>query len=532
MSNKSSSSHSPLVYINVASELPIKLSGANYSSWARQFHSLVVGHGLFGYIDGTSLPPTDDVTSAAFQHWIRQDQLLFHAILASVQEETVAPLILTSPSARDAWLILKRLYARSSQSRVNELKEKLSRLARGKDESVLEFMTSLKRIANDLFIIGHPIDESQLVLRALDGVGAEFKDLVAAIRARDDTPISFFELFEELVEFETFLRREEVGDTTSVAVAPVVVCQYCDEPGHSAKTCQRIINPPQRFLTTGQITNAFKNMSFSKFYQNHNFNIYGDGSEMNFIRGTVMAIVLLLQPIVLLFKLLFGRRAQDAPQQLQAIDHSAIVPATVVADSEDRIKNGNNISQQSDDTGSASPSGPPAGSNSGDDDSILFPLPFAEYEVFLSFRGPDTRHQFTDILYRFLVRLKVRTFRDDDELRKGEGIWPSLVKAIGQSKIHVPVMSETYAHSKWCLMELSEIAKRRKQEKGHIVLPIFYMTNPRDVRHQTGPYQSAFQQHDRDFDSGTVQEWRDALNEIGALKGWHVKSKDEYESST
>ncbi|CAI0418272.1 unnamed protein product [Linum tenue] len=249
---------------------------------------------------------------------------------------------------------------------------------------------------------------------------------------------------------------------------------------------------------------------------------------MNFIRGTVMAIVLLLQPIVLLFKLLFGRRAQDAPQQLQAINHSAIVPATVVADSEDGIKNSNNISQQSDATGSASsPSAPPAGSNSGDDDSISLPLPFAEYEVFLSFRGPDTRHQFTDILYRFLVRLKIRTFRDDDELRTGEGIWPNLVKAIGQSKIHVPVMSETYAHSKWCLMELSEMAKRRKQEKGHIILPIFYMTNPRDVRHQTGPYQSAFQQHDKDFDSGTVQEWRAALNEIGALKGWHVKSKDE-----
>ncbi|CAN0842385.1 Disease resistance protein L6 [Linum grandiflorum] len=57
----------------------------------------------------------------------------------------------------------------------------------------------------------------------------------------------------------------------------------------------------------------------------------------------------------------------------------------------------------------------------------LLTLPTGEYEVFLSFRGPDTRHQITDIIYRFLVHLKIRTFRDDDELRKGEGIWPNLV---------------------------------------------------------------------------------------------------------
>ncbi|CAN0841941.1 Disease resistance protein L6 [Linum grandiflorum] len=157
----------------------------------------------------------------------------------------------------------------------------------------------------------------------------------------------------------------------------------------------------------------------------------------------------------------------------------------------------------------------------------LLTLLTGEYEVFLSFRGPDTRHQITDIIYRFLVHLKIRTFRDDDALRKGEGIWPNLVRAIGQSKIYIPIFSESYAHSKWCLLELAEMVERRRQDGRHIILPIFYMVDPGDVRRQTGPYRDAFEQHERKFDQRTIQIWKEALCEVGTLNGWHVKNNDE-----
>ncbi|CAL1375947.1 unnamed protein product [Linum trigynum] len=171
-------------------------------------------------------------------------------------------------------------------------------------------------------------------------------------------------------------------------------------------------------------------------------------------------------------------------------------------------------------------------SNSIDDaspekDSGSLPLPTGEYEVFLSFRGPDTRHQITDILYRFLVNLKIHTFKDDDELRKGEGIWPSLVKAIEQSKIFVPILSKNYANSKWCLKELAAIVERKEQDKGCIMLPIFYMVDPKDVRHQTGPFKKAFQQHKKNFDEKTIQVWKDAMSKVGGEKGWHIKSNNE-----
>ncbi|CAI0543837.1 unnamed protein product [Linum tenue] len=103
-----------------------------------------------------------------------------------------------------------------------------------------------------------------------------------------------------------------------------------------------------------------------------------------------------------------------------------------------------------------------------DSDTWQLPLPSGEYEVFLNFRGPDTRYQITDILYRFLVRLRIRTFLDDENLREGEGIWPNLVEAIEQSKIYVPIFSEDYANSKWCLRELAAIVERQKHEEASV----------------------------------------------------------------
>ncbi|CAN1831706.1 Disease resistance protein L6 [Linum perenne] len=154
-------------------------------------------------------------------------------------------------------------------------------------------------------------------------------------------------------------------------------------------------------------------------------------------------------------------------------------------------------------------------------------LPTGEYEVFLSFRGPDVRQTFADCLYSCLFRSKIRTFRDEEELPKGETLGPSLVKAITESKIYIPIFTENYASSKWCLQELAEMVKCWKTGKGHLILPIFYLMNPRDVRHQEdGPYKEAFEQHSLKHDPQIVMEWREALQEVGKMKGWHVSESN------
>ncbi|XP_042487741.1 disease resistance protein L6-like isoform X2 [Macadamia integrifolia] len=147
------------------------------------------------------------------------------------------------------------------------------------------------------------------------------------------------------------------------------------------------------------------------------------------------------------------------------------------------------------------------------------------YEVFLSFRGADTRTNFTDHLYTALVDAGINTFRDDDEIRIGREIGSELLTSIEQSRISIPVFSKNYAFSKWCLIELAKIVECR-EKMGQIVLPIFYHVEPSDVRNQKGDYAKAFKQHQKRSARKILEEWKGALRVAGALKGLNVENRD------
>ncbi|KAH1233995.1 Disease resistance protein RML1A [Glycine max] len=75
-------------------------------------------------------------------------------------------------------------------------------------------------------------------------------------------------------------------------------------------------------------------------------------------------------------------------------------------------------------------------------------------------------------------------------LQRGEEITPALLKAIHESRIAITVLSEDYASSTFCLDELATIL-HCAQEKGMLVIPVFYMVDPYDVRHLRGSYEKA-----------------------------------------
>ncbi|XP_039154695.1 disease resistance protein RPV1-like [Eucalyptus grandis] len=151
-----------------------------------------------------------------------------------------------------------------------------------------------------------------------------------------------------------------------------------------------------------------------------------------------------------------------------------------------------------------------------------------DYEVFLSFRGPDTRADFTDFLYTSLNDAGIRTFKDDEELRIGEEFAPELLRAIKQSKISVPIFSKGYASSVWCLKELVQMVECKKTQRQKI-MPIFYDVAPSEVRYQTGGYKEAFRLHEEKqrYSKDTICEWKTALSAVGAINGWDLHSKTD-----
>ncbi|VVA35210.1 Hypothetical predicted protein [Prunus dulcis] len=165
-------------------------------------------------------------------------------------------------------------------------------------------------------------------------------------------------------------------------------------------------------------------------------------------------------------------------------------------------------------------------------DSAFLPSPHQSapqpnHDVFLSFRGEDTRLSFVSHLYHELQLRGIKTFKDDPKLERGTPISSELFNAIEESRLAIVILSPNYASSSWCLDELTKILQCMKSKST--VLPVFYHVDPSDVRKQTGSFACAFTEHEERFreDVEGVKCWRAALTEVANLSGFDSKNECE-----
>ncbi|KAK9910864.1 hypothetical protein M0R45_034803 [Rubus argutus] len=147
-----------------------------------------------------------------------------------------------------------------------------------------------------------------------------------------------------------------------------------------------------------------------------------------------------------------------------------------------------------------------------------------KYDVFVNFRGEDTRRGFVCHLCEALKQKALDTFVDSEELRKGEDL-SELLKAIQDSRLSIVVFSKNYASSTWCLKELVQILECMESQK-QIVVPIFYEVDPSDVRKLRGRFAEAFAKYasDSNVDMEEWESWKSSLIRASNLSGWDSKN--------
>ncbi|XP_038970557.1 uncharacterized protein LOC120104097 [Phoenix dactylifera] len=190
-----------------------------------QIESLLLGYNLYGYVDGNLKCPSastatsstpDSTVSAIYIHWFCQDKLILSVILASVSD-VVIPLIATSKTSQDAWSKLTKLYTSHSYTRVMQLKEELTLIQHG-SRNVTEILQTIKALIDELALIDAPLSDDDITLYVLNGLGTEYQNIAAPIRARESSP-SFEELHNLLVGIESYLKRLEASSQALVVTA-------------------------------------------------------------------------------------------------------------------------------------------------------------------------------------------------------------------------------------------------------------------------------------------------------------------------
>uniref|UniRef100_A0A6N2KTI6 TIR domain-containing protein n=1 Tax=Salix viminalis TaxID=40686 RepID=A0A6N2KTI6_SALVM len=156
-------------------------------------------------------------------------------------------------------------------------------------------------------------------------------------------------------------------------------------------------------------------------------------------------------------------------------------------------------------------------------------LKWLDHDVFLSFRGTDTRNSFTSHLHNALKQKQIDAFIDK-QLDGGEKLEPALLKRIEDSYISVVIFSKNYARSTFCLRELSKIHECMKT-KGQMVLPVFHQLDPSQIHDLSGRYGEALSRHQEDCAPEEVESWRHASKEIANLKGWDSRVINDFNFS-
>ncbi|KAH7834148.1 hypothetical protein Vadar_013148 [Vaccinium darrowii] len=136
------------------------------------------------------------------------------------------------------------------------------------------------------------------------------------------------------------------------------------------------------------------------------------------------------------------------------------------------------------------------------------------HDIFLCFRGSDTRKKFTDHLYKALKQEGFETFRDEEDIERGEDIKSELRKAIWNSKLSIIVLSKNFANSTTCLFEIQTILEHRKK-LDHLILPVFYEVEPREIKDQARDLDFA----EKEVPVEEVKGWSAALKEVANMAG-------------
>ena len=146
-----------------------------------------------------------------------------YAELCQFLDSTSMQLIMrdAKDDGKEALKILREHYAGSSKPRIITMWRQLSRLTKGPNETVTEYVLKAEQLAAALKAAGENVSDSLLIAMVLDGLPREFMAFVTVV-TQTETVLTFQKFKQQLRSFEETMSaqssRNQAGDDNVMSV--------------------------------------------------------------------------------------------------------------------------------------------------------------------------------------------------------------------------------------------------------------------------------------------------------------------------
>jgi hypothetical protein len=197
----------------------VKLEGpSNYIQWLSIFLPILRSNELMGIIDGTEPCPPKMLTNEQGQAtpnpeysiWTKKDQHLLSWINASLSEKVLCT-VYGLDTSKQVWAALANRFANQSCPHISNIKQQLQNLRQG-SKSCSDYLQVAKSLADQLSVMGKPLDDEDLISSITNGLNPNFINFVTNFAFATREKSLSFDVFQDmLLNHEMLLNNHQVA---------------------------------------------------------------------------------------------------------------------------------------------------------------------------------------------------------------------------------------------------------------------------------------------------------------------------------